>query len=53
MADKLGTYKGKRDFGQTPEPAGGADAAEEGGRFVVQQHDARRLHWDLRLEHEQ
>ena len=52
MADRLGTYKAKRDFGKTPEPKGAR--AEEGGaaRFVVQEHNARRLHWDLRLEHE-
>jgi bifunctional non-homologous end joining protein LigD len=49
MADKLGSYRKKRDFESTPEPRGGK-AAAGGGRFVVQQHDARRLHWDLRLE---
>jgi bifunctional non-homologous end joining protein LigD len=52
--EKLGRYRGKRDFGSTPEPSGdgatrtaGADA-----RFVVQEHHATRLHWDLRLEHD-
>ncbi|MDQ3587899.1 MAG: non-homologous end-joining DNA ligase [Actinomycetota bacterium] len=49
MADRLGSYKRKRDFERTPEPGDGG-AAAEGGRFVIQQHDARRLHWDLRLE---
>src|ERR671922_2484139 len=44
MADKLGAYRAKRDFGSTAEPAG--------RRFVVQEHHARRLHWDLRMEHE-
>lgn len=51
MAERLDKYKSKRDFGQTSEPAGG-EASGEGARFVIQQHDARRLHWDLRLEHE-
>jgi bifunctional non-homologous end joining protein LigD len=49
MAEKLGDYKRKRDFQQTPEPAGG-DSSGEGLRFVIQQHDATNLHWDLRLE---
>jgi bifunctional non-homologous end joining protein LigD len=44
MADRLGRYRAKRDFGTTSEPAG--------ARFVVQEHHARRLHWDLRLEHD-
>jgi bifunctional non-homologous end joining protein LigD len=52
-ADELGEYEGKRDFGATPEPppARGAQQADS-PRFVVQEHSARRLHWDLRLEHE-
>src|SRR5215211_3356648 len=44
MADKLGAYRAKRDFDSTAEPAG--------RRFVVQEHHARRLHWDLRMENE-
>ena len=52
MADRLGTYKAKRDFGKTPEPQGGGGEQESAGRFVVQEHSARRLHWDLRLEHD-
>ena len=49
MSDRLTEYRRKRDPGSTPEPF-------EGGRegdapiFVVQRHDARRLHYDFRLE---
>jgi bifunctional non-homologous end joining protein LigD len=52
MADKLGAYREKRDFKRTREPKGGKADRSEGLRFVVQEHDATRLHWDLRLEHE-
>jgi bifunctional non-homologous end joining protein LigD len=62
----LDDYQAKRDFKVTPEPRGkrGAAAkpkttrAPDGGRaadvrrFVIQEHHARALHWDLRLEHE-
>ena len=51
MADRLGTYKAKRDFQKTPEPKGAGSTRAKQARFVVQEHDARRLHWDLRLEH--
>jgi len=49
----LSDYERKRDFGRTPEPSRG-DSPGEGGlpRFVVQEHHATRLHWDLRLEHD-
>jgi bifunctional non-homologous end joining protein LigD len=49
----LGEYERKRDFAATPEPAPRRRRAEkQRPRFVVQEHSARRLHWDLRLEHE-
>jgi bifunctional non-homologous end joining protein LigD len=46
---KLEEYHAKRDFAATSEPRG-AVASEDGNRFVIQQHSATRLHWDLRLE---
>ena len=63
-ADKLQAYRDKRDAARTPEPvpaelvpageapAGEAPAGEngDGGTFVIQEHHARRLHWDFRLE---
>ena len=52
MADRLGTYKAKRDFEKTSEPKGRSRGKSNEPRFVVQEHHARRLHWDLRLEHE-
>ncbi len=50
--DKLTRYRAKRDFASTPEPAGAGAAQTGDARFVVQEHHATRLHWDLRLEHE-
>src|SRR5215467_9280903 len=45
-------YHNKRDFIKTPEPVGNTDRRTKRGgmRFVVQKHDARRLHYDFRLE---
>ena len=47
--DPLATYNAKRDFKRTAEPAGQI-GAEAGQIFMVQKHDATRLHWDFRLE---
>ncbi|HEY2074667.1 MAG TPA: DNA polymerase ligase N-terminal domain-containing protein, partial [Gaiellaceae bacterium] len=49
MSDELGEYRKKRDPKKTPEPFAGRG---RGGAptFVVQRHDARRLHYDFRLE---
>jgi bifunctional non-homologous end joining protein LigD len=50
---KLREYERKRDFSATSEPAGTESAeAPERPRFVIQEHSATRLHWDLRLEHD-
>src|ERR1700704_4291066 len=49
--DSLATYRAKRDFSLTEEPSGkAAVAADKAMRFVVQRHDATRLHYDFRLE---
>jgi len=53
--DPLREYHRKRDQSRTPEPfapreGGTIVGTQTGGLFVVQQHAARRLHWDLRLE---
>ena len=52
MRDPLADYRNKRDFDATPEPSP-ADPARRGDDvFVVHRHEARQLHYDLRLEHE-
>jgi bifunctional non-homologous end joining protein LigD len=55
---KLSEYEKKRSFDKTPEPRGSKGKRRskpakkaKATRFVIQEHHARRLHWDLRLEH--
>ncbi|MEP9387143.1 DNA ligase D [Mesorhizobium sp. KR9-304] len=53
--DSLESYRAKRNFKRTPEPSGKSKPGKPksaGGVFVVHKHDARRLHYDLRLEHD-
>jgi bifunctional non-homologous end joining protein LigD len=52
LSDSLQTYRAKRSAGKTPEPMGVQAAEADGRRFVIQEHHATRLHWDLRLEHD-
>jgi bifunctional non-homologous end joining protein LigD len=47
--DPLQTYNAKRDFAKTAEPKG-VRGRDTGHLFIVQKHDATRLHWDFRLE---
>jgi bifunctional non-homologous end joining protein LigD len=46
----LETYKKKRDFKKTKEPAGDPSFIGQGDGYLVQKHDATRLHYDFRLE---
>jgi bifunctional non-homologous end joining protein LigD len=50
--DRLATYRSMRDAAKTPEPVPAEPVrdGEEGFRFVIQEHHARRLHYDVRLE---
>ncbi|GGJ61391.1 ATP-dependent DNA ligase [Glutamicibacter ardleyensis] len=55
--DRLETYRSKRDAQLTPEPVPEfedrlADPGDAAKAFVIQEHHARRLHWDFRLEHD-
>ncbi|MGH9166960.1 MAG: DNA polymerase ligase N-terminal domain-containing protein [Acidimicrobiia bacterium] len=56
MTGRRSAYQRKRRFEETPEPAGRATndvdpaTARPGESFVIHQHHATRLHWDLRLE---
>jgi bifunctional non-homologous end joining protein LigD len=52
MADLLKKYKQMRDFGDTPEPAGGKPKRGKLPIFVIQKHQASHLHYDFRLEME-
>ncbi len=46
----LTEYNAKRDFKRTAEPTGKRGKSAGGNSFIVQKHDATRLHWDFRLE---
>jgi bifunctional non-homologous end joining protein LigD len=50
VAQKLSEYRRKRDPKKTPEPFGDKRGKHREPIFVVQRHDARRLHYDFRLE---
>lgn len=50
-ADRLDTYREKRDFTKTGEPAGARQQARKGRGYLIQKHEARNLHFDFRLEH--
>lgn len=50
---ELEKYQQKRDFTASPEPKGGnGETKNVGNIFVIQEHNASHLHWDLRLEME-
>jgi bifunctional non-homologous end joining protein LigD len=49
-SDSLATYRAKRRFGETAEPRGVKPGKAAGQKYLIQKHDARRLHYDFRLE---
>src|SRR5215216_1692893 len=51
---RVSDYERKRSFDETPEPRGRKrkKPSAKSNRFVIQEHHARRLHWDRRLEHD-
>ncbi|WP_104181162.1 ATP-dependent DNA ligase [Arthrobacter sp. B0490] len=51
-SDRLSTYRAMRDAAKTPEPVPEAVGPPGGDSFVIQEHHARRLHYDFRLERE-
>src|ERR1700694_5579882 len=51
MLDRLQKYRAKRDFKKTAEPSGAQKRASKGRSYRIQNHDASRLHYDFRLEH--
>lgn len=52
-SDRLSTYRSMRDAAKTPEPVPEEPPAmASGNSFVIQEHHARRLHYDVRLEHD-
>jgi len=50
VTDPLRTYRERRDLDRSPEPPGDARAPSSRPIFVVQQHDASSMHFDVRLE---
>ena len=52
MSPELSTYRRKRDPKRTPEPVPGPGPLPQGNddTFVIQEHHARQLHWDVRFE---
>lgn len=50
MSDPLKKYREKRDFKKTPEPISDQKISPDSPRFVIQKHNASRLHYDFRLE---